>query len=261
MTPVEQMIALSEAMGKVSNSTERLGLLSAFGGDQFQWLNTLLNQGPDGIRRLMAEAGAVGRTVGSEQAEQAKLVNAAWTRATTAVKSAVLSVGAAFLPQADVSASVSETVVDLAGQVRGFIDENRGLVLGVAAAGAVLLAGGAAMYGFGTAVSAAGAMIGGLATAASVAAGAVGLLATPLRLVTAAVVGLGVAFFTLTDAGREMAASIGTAFGETADRAVTGWAAIKNAIQAGDLRLAGRVAIAGLEVEFRRAMVALTNGT
>src|SRR5690606_9751907 len=47
----DQLIAISEAMRGVTNETERLGLLSSLGGDQFQKLNDLMRQGPDAIRR------------------------------------------------------------------------------------------------------------------------------------------------------------------------------------------------------------------
>jgi ribosomal protein L12E/L44/L45/RPP1/RPP2 len=54
--PVDQLITIAEAMAKVTNETERLGMLSSLGGDQFQNLNALFKKGPAGIRALMAEA-------------------------------------------------------------------------------------------------------------------------------------------------------------------------------------------------------------
>lgn len=129
MDMVDQFIELSRAMQNVTNETERLGLLSKFGGDKFQWLNSLLKLGPQKIRDLMELAKAVGAVVTPEEAANALKVQAAWLLMTTSLKSAFLSIGAALLPHAEKLKEIAEKVVMIVAEVRKWVAENKSLVL------------------------------------------------------------------------------------------------------------------------------------
>ncbi|HVK13139.1 MAG TPA: hypothetical protein VM597_30580, partial [Gemmataceae bacterium] len=89
----------------------------------------------------------------------------------------------------------------------------------------------------------------------------VGFLLTPVGLVTAALVGLGAAWLTMTEGGRataaelkvvwgEALAAIGTTFADT-------WGAVVALLRSGDLKGAMEVATAGMKTVWFEAMVAL----
>lgn len=115
---VDQFIVLADAMRGVTNETERLGLLSAFGGDQFQKLNDLFKQGPAAIRQMMADAERVGAVTTAEQVRQAKEINLAWSNAVLAVKNTVLEIGRSFFGASGGVKSLSDAIVGLSVKAR-----------------------------------------------------------------------------------------------------------------------------------------------
>lgn len=275
--PIEQLITLSEAMGKVTNETERLGMLSSFGGDQFQYLNELLKKGPEGIRGLMAEAGKVGAVVDPAEAKAASEAWQSLNRTWAAAKGSLASVGAAFLPHADAIREATDSVVDLAAQARVWLAENREIVVAVAGGAAALTGLGAGLVGLGVAIPALAAGLGAIGTILSpIAAGfglvatAVGLVFTPVGILTAGIAALGLGLVAFTSQGRAtfdavsgwtsgMAGIVQQWATGVAETAKSAWAGIGDAIKAGDLQLAAKIAFAGLNVEFTRAIAVLTD--
>jgi len=153
-------------------------------------------------------------------------------------------------------------VVTATKQASAWIDQNRGLVVSVARIAAVVLGAGAALVALGTAVSLAGFAIGGLVTLFSalgtvvgVIGSVLGALLSPIGLVAAALVGLGYLFATQTDAGKRMTDELKAGFVSLAETAKTAWGGIVDAIQAGDLGLAARIALAAVNVEWAKAVL------
>lgn len=261
--PVDQMITLAEAMQGVTNETERLGMLSSLGGDQFQWMNVLFKQGGGGIRKLMQEAGSVGAVLKDETAADAVKAAQAITRATTALRNAFLAVGAAILPQVEMIEKVSALVVKVVGDIRQFIDENQSLVLGIAAGSAALIAFGSALLvtglGITAAVILAGSLVAGIVAikaafvaalpamiAVGVATAAVALIfhslsgyAEKFGLITAAVEGIGQAWESLRE-------TVGLSF-----------EGIKAALSIGDFSAAFKIAVASLNVVWQQFVLGL----
>lgn len=229
LDPVEQMIALAGAMEGVSNETERLGLLSSFGGDQFQKLNDLFRQGPDAIRKGMGDAVKVGGVMTEEQIKQAKEFNLAWLAATTAVKSIVLEVGLSFFGMAGGAKEVSAKVVDAAKAIRDFIKENKGLIILVAVGAAGLVALGAAIIGLGAVLAAVVAVL--------------AVVFSPLGLVALAAAALVAGFVALTGAGSTLIDTLG---------------GVIDALAVGDLSLAWTIGLKGIELEWYRLVETLT---
>ena len=257
---VDTMLALADAMSGVTDETERLGILSQLGGDKFQELNDLIKSGSAGIREKMAEAGRVGRVVTTEQAEQAKKIDAAWTRVSSAVIGSVLEIGRAFYPQTETIGEFADAVVNTAASVRRFITANRETIQIAVGVAAAVAGAGAALVGLGGAMAAASVAIGGVVSAATAVAAVFAFLATPVGAATAVVVGATAALgylFATSKEGQAILADLGNYFAETADTVKTSWGGIADALRTGDLALAGRIALAGLEVEFRRAVLAL----
>jgi hypothetical protein len=91
-----------------------------------------------------------------------------------------------------------------AAAVAKFIRANQGLVIGVAAAGAVLTVAGAALVGLGIAMASAGVAITGVVSL-------LGFLASPLGIVLGLLVGGAVAWFGFTEAGQNSMSGIAAA--------------------------------------------------
>jgi len=198
----EQFIMLSEAMSGLTNDTQRRGILSQFGGDQMQGMNELLKKGPEGIRKLMKEAGSVGATMTSANARDADKINAAWNRSYTAIKAAVLSVGQALLPQADTIEQWAKRAVEVASSVRAWVAENQTLVLTVTAVsaaavafGSVLVVVGGAAAAIGAGLAALPAIIAGVGTALTVAGSVAAALLSPWVAIPLAIAAAGVAIW------------------------------------------------------------------
>lgn len=101
LNPVDQLNQLADAMNGITNDTQRRGLLSALGSDQFQGLNELFKKGSAGIRELMAAAREDGGVLDPEQTREASKAMLELNRAWTVGKNAALSLGMAILPSAE----------------------------------------------------------------------------------------------------------------------------------------------------------------
>lgn len=109
---------------------------------------------------------------------------------------------------------------------------------GKVAAGVAVIGG--SLIGFGLIVTGLGMGLGGLAAA-------FGLLINPITITTGFVAGLGYAFVNCTKMGRTMAASLAGWFGQLQKIASEAFGGIADALAAGELELAGKVAWAGLK--------------
>ncbi len=274
--PVDQLITLSESMSKVTNETDRLGMLSTLGGDQFQWLNSLFKLKPDGIRALMSEAKGLGAVVSGEEAKQATEAWGALNRVWTAAKNGFVSLGAAMLPQVDSIKSVSDSIVKVIGDSREWLSQNKEVVVAVAGGAAALvgiggglIALGGVFAGVSAGISAIGVLIGPVTAGFGILTATVGALLTPVGILTAgiAAVGLGLVAFTKQGRGafesvKGSAVSVGSALsgwaGGVRETATQAWGGISDAIKAGDLGLAAKIALAGVNVEFTKLVAKLT---
>mgnify|MGYP000311165585 CR=1 FL=1 len=266
--PIDQMIELAGAMQGVTNQTERLGMLSSLGGDQFQWMENLFARGPEGIRALMGEAQNVGASLDSNVAKQSQKTSQAFNRAWASIKNAVLSVSSALLDNAETIEWVTSGIVNIAKAVRNFINDNKRLIGIVAAVAAGIAAVGGILLSVGLGLAAAATAASGLVAAFSAIGSVVAAVFTPVGAIVAGVVVvvaalaagvvyLGKMFLENTEMGRNLASSIGAAFRYLLDIFKTTWGGIVDAIRSGDLRLAWDIAVAGITVVWKTAMVGL----
>lgn len=136
-----------------------------------------------------------------------------------------------------------------------WLKRNREIVTVFLAGAGALAATGAAIFAIGSAFSAVGAVIAAAGTIWVTFKATIAALLSPVALVIAGVTALGYVFFTQTEMGKRWADSIGNYFKQTLGTVQTAWGGIKKAIAGGDLELAFEVALAGLDVEWRRFMV------
>ncbi|PHR99579.1 MAG: phage tail tape measure protein [Blastopirellula sp.] len=161
---------------------------------------------------------------------------------------------------------VFEAMMMVLELVNTWIADNQELVQQIFFLGAALMASGAVLTVVGGGFILLGMAIGGLLSFISVAGtvlGAIGsvlaFLVSPIGLVLAAVVGLGAAFLYFSGIGGKAIEFIKQKFGEL--KAFVGpiIEGISNALQAGDIELAGEILMAGLEVVFQKGVAVITD--
>ena len=257
--PEEQFKLLAERLSRVENPALRAALAMDLFGKSGTRLLPLMAGGARGIEELQQKARALGLTISTEDARAAEELTDALDVTWRVIKRGVFAVGAALVPALK---DLAGWVVSTTRDVSAWIDRNRGLVVSVAKIAAVVLGVGAVLVALGAAVSLAGFAISGLVslfsmlgTVIGVIGSALGALLSPIGLVAAALVGLGYLFATQTDAGKRMTDELSAGFMSFAETAKTAWGGIVAAIQAGDLELAAKIALAAINLEWAKAVL------
>jgi hypothetical protein len=217
-----------------------------------------IRDGKAGMDRLRADVPKDG-ILGSDEAKRSEELVKAYNRAWLEVRTTFGQVAQALLPASESTRTLSEQVADLGGRVRAWIQDNGGLIVSVAAAGAGLIAGGVALGVFGKALSLAAVGLGVVTTALKLTGAAVALLLSPVGFVTAAVAGLGAAIVAHVGAGREAVGTLGGLFTGLGETAKESWGGIVAAVGSGDLALAGQIAMTGLKAAWAQVTAAMTD--
>jgi hypothetical protein len=259
LTPDEQFKLIADKLSKIENPALRAALAMDLFGKSGTKLLPLMNDGATGIEALQEKARRLGLTISTEDAAAAEEFGDTLDVLWKVIKRGAFSVGAALVPSL---MDLANWIITTSRDISEWIDRNRGLVVSVAKITAVVLGVGAALVALGAAVSLAGFAIGGLVTlfsalgtVISVIGSVIGALLSPIGLVVAALVGLGYLFATQTEAGKRMTDDLKAGFMSFAETAKTAWGGIVDAIQAGDLGLAAKIALAAVNVEWAKAVL------
>ncbi|MEX0744240.1 MAG: phage tail tape measure protein [Phycisphaeraceae bacterium] len=227
-------------------------------GDNFRDLVPLLAQGADGINALQEQARRLGLTVSGEAADSAAALSDRLNILKRVLLATVFEIGGTLAPIiTDAARRVTAVVV----RIGKWVKLNRDLVATVFRVGVAVLAAGAALVLAGTLIlglaKGIGLVIGAAAifgTVLVVAAKAVALLVSPIGLVTAALVGLTVWFFKTSDVGGKALQWLGDRFGELWRRVASAMGGIRDALIAGDLALAAKIAWLMIRAEWERGV-------
>jgi hypothetical protein len=251
----DRFYKLLDALRAVPDPAKRVQLLlKAVGEDTGKNLIPVLTMSEEEVLAL----GDAFEQTGADL-QQAREANRAYTLAVAQISKAWREVVAAVAPAVrDVAEWVSRAVKPAIEWVR----ENREVVRTAALVAAVVLGVGGALVALGAAVSLAGFAVSGLVglfsalgTVIGFVGSVLGAVATPIGLVAAALVGLGYLFVTETDAGKRMTDELKAGFVSFADTAKTAWGGIVDAVRAGDLALAAKVALAAVTLEWAKAVL------
>jgi TP901 family phage tail tape measure protein len=150
------------------------------------------------------------------------------------------------------------------------IEKNKSLVVTFGKIAAFVAAAGAAIVGIGVAFSGMAVVVGGFSAAISFAVtvlgaigSVIGAVLSPVGLLTVALVAGTVAFFRYTEVGRTaistLVNSVTSLFGNLRKTVTDTFGGIAEAIQAGDLSLAGQIAMVGLQLVFQQGLEAINN--
>ena len=257
----DQFAAVADAIASMGEGEQGPAAMELMGKAGARMVPMLKN-GAAGIKALVAEAGKVGSIVSGEDAEAAERAGDAIDRAWISVKNTFLAVGASMLPQIERLEMLSAIVVDLVGQVRTFISDNRELVVGIAAAAGVAVALGAAFVGIGTTLAVLSVAAGGFGVAITAIGGIMAAVFNPVTLIVgalavavAAMTAAVIADFGDHNAALELASFVWAGLLETFQKT---WGGISDALAAGDLKLALKVGLAGLDVIWQGALLGMT---
>ena len=153
---------LIDALGQMTNETERDEIAMTLLGKSAQDLNPLIEAGTDRMRELADEAASVGYILSETTLQSLGDLDDQLQRLNGAATAAKNALGAAFAPALE---KLSAAATDALTAVTNFAQKNPEIVAGVSAATGVLAAGTVAVAGYATAVkglAAISAMLGGL---------------------------------------------------------------------------------------------------
>lgn len=174
---------LIDALGQMSNETERDEIAMTLLGKSAQDLNPLIEAGADRMRELAEEAASVGYIMSGETLQALGALDDQFQRLDGAATAARNAIGAAFAPALeDLSAIATEALT----AVSNFAQENKNLVAGVGASTTALAAGTTAIAGFAAAakgVAALKALLGSVGVALGPTAAVIGAIAATLGVI------------------------------------------------------------------------------
>jgi ribosomal protein S11 len=265
LSPDKQFELIADKIAAIQDPARRVAAEMEIFGKTGTQLGPLLAGGAAGIQKLRQEADKLGLTMSSKDANASLEFSLALEKLWDSVKMGAFRIGAALAP----------ILQELAGKITGYvamaskwISAHKGVIVTVGKIVAAVLAAGAALVVFGQMASTASSAISGVSLAMKIASFGVGLLSStigvataafgfllsPIGLVVAAVVGLGATIAVQTGAAKSAMDFLGNAFGVLKNDAVTAFGGIKDALAAGDFKLAAQILWATLKLEWTRGI-------
>jgi len=252
MNPEQTLNAIADAMAAMQDKTQAAGLAQRAFGTQVDKILPLLLEGSKGIERLRQRARELGLTIDKDAADRAAKFTDQMNELFRVIKRGVFAIGNALAPML---IDMGKTITGVAVAVGKWIKENRQLIATIFKVGAAILGAGVAIVIAGTAIQLFAFSIGGLLSvfallnaAIGAAVTAIGLLLSPIGAVIAIGAGLVVMFADWRNAMRQAGdflmdkfAEIGRIFSDTLG-------GIRDALAAGDLGAAARIAWLGIKL-------------
>lgn len=265
--PAEQLAVLSDGFAKLTEPAERSAIAIELLGKSGTKLLPFFAQGRAGIEGLTQEAARLGLVMSGDDAKAAVELERAFNQLKYAIKYVAVTIGSALTPA--LIEGLKGKVEWVTG-IKEWLRENKGLLVSLLQVAKVLVPIGLGLMVLGTVVSTIGGGLGALTSTVigllsvlsrgpgvltavinSVVGLGAGLVSTllgilsPTTLVLAAVAGIGYAFIAMSDNGPRAIDAIKSAFGQMSELFGKTWGGIVDALKAGELGLAMKVAWAG----------------
>lgn len=261
MSPEQRFTRLADAIANVQDPTEQAALAARMFGGAGQQLLPMLRSGADGMDALRQRAKDLGLVMSGEDAAAATTLGDLWGDLLKVAGRLGDIVGGALAP---VLIPLADWFVNVAASVGKWVDANRPLIVTIAKMAAVVVGIGGVLTGIAAAAMGLSFVFSGLAAAVSFAgtlfAGIGTVLAaivSPVMLAVAAIVAAGVAFFTFTESGQAMWATIQTTLFQAYAWVKEVFGGIYNAIASGNLGLAAEIAWTAVKVAFFNGVAAV----
>lgn len=262
LAPEDQFQMISESIAAIEDPAQRsAAAMGVFGKSGRELLPMMEN-----IKALRAEARELGIAPSPESIAAADAIGDSIDRVRAVVSSTVFEIGAALAPMA---ADILDGFLVVTKAVKKFVVENKSLIVTAAKVGTVLMVAGSAIVAIGATFIGAGMAISGVLSVMSLFGGAIGVITSllavalsPVGILVAALVAGAYAWARFTESGRAavsgLSGIITGAFGGIATTVSDTFGGIFDAIKAGDLSLAGQIAITGLKLVFAQGLEAIT---
>ena len=251
LKPEDQFKLIADRIAQVPDESTQAALSMKLLGRAGTQLLPLMKNGAAGIEALQAEAERLGLTVGTDQAADAAKLGDAWGRVTSQLKAAAVQAGAALAPMLT---SLASSVSKIVRKVIDFVQENQGLIVTAFKVGTAIVAAGAALIALGVGISTLGTILGGITSALTVIGSVLGFLISPIGLVIAAVTALGVVFTQTTDIGGQVVSFLVEKFNRLKDEVLAVFGGIRDAMMAGDMKLAAKILWLSLQVAWKQGI-------
>jgi len=254
LKPEEQFKIIAERLSKVEDATTRAGVAAQLFGRAGTKLLPVFEDGAAGMEALQAEARRLGLTISTKTAKDAASLTDAFNRVRKVLKVTAITIGAALAPAMEkITAFVTRVVI----KANDWIKQNQTLVVTIAKVALGVVGAGVALLALSLALGLVGFAFGGLAAIATVVSGVIGAVVavlgavlSPIGLVVGAI-GLAIAAFLkfsgvgkiVVDFLKDKFAALSAIVGQTLG-------GIKDALAAGDIKLAAKVLWNGVKVAF-----------
>ena len=247
LSPDEQFEALIDRLGQMDEATRAAHAMEIFGKSAHQ-LMPMINEGAAGIAQMRAEARKLGVSMSGPEAKAAAEFNDAMTRVQYAIRGISQHIGAALAPELT---EATKWFTKITATTVKWIDKNKQWIVliakgaaVVAGLGAAIVALGVVFWGLGTV---AGVAMGTLAFALNLVAGLVAFLISPIGMLIGGIVLLLWNFGQIGNAIEWLKGCWASLF-STATKA---WAGISDAIAAGRIDLAMKVAWTAIKLVWK----------
>lgn len=256
MKPEDQLLLIGDRLSKIKNPAARAGMAMKVFGEAGVKLLPMFENGAKGVGELMKRAEDLGLVMSTKDATAAAKLRDALDDVTSTVGGLYKNIGAALAP---VVTELALGIANVVAWLSKWISANRPLVVTIAKIAAAVLVAGSAIAAIGAGIIAAGAVLGGLATILTTigavigtVVGALGLLLTPLGAgIALLVAGVG-AWAYFSGAAGESIDFITDAFWGLLDDASKAWGGIADALAAGDLEAAAKIAWLTVQLEVQK---------
>ncbi len=197
------------------------------------------------LQKLRQEARDAGIVMSGDSAKRADALGDAFDKLTAIIKAVRNVIGDAL---SETVRGAIGSITEIAIRVGKWVSANRELFVSALKIGTVIMGIGTVISALGVGMIVVGSAISAFNTLLGVAAGLLGALVSPIGLVVAGVIGLATWFATSTTWGRQMVQSLIGWFGDLLQTGKETFGGIADAIAAGDLALAAKVAMAGVKL-------------
>ncbi|MDZ4685024.1 MAG: hypothetical protein SH850_08030 [Planctomycetaceae bacterium] len=261
LAPEDQFQAIAESIGAIEDPSQRAAAAMAiFGGSGTDLLPMMQD-----IRALREEAQELGIAPSPESIAAADMLGDTIDKVRKVVSSAFFEIGAAVAPMAQ---DILDGFLVGAKAVKKFVVENKSLVITIAKVGIGLLAAGyvvavigSAFIGAGMAISGVLAVFSAFSAVVGVVTAVFGLILSPVGLLVAVLAAGVYAWTRFTESGRSAVSGLSgfvtSTFGAIFTTVNDTFGGIVDAIKAGDLELAGQIALTGLRLVFAQGLEAI----
>ena len=255
MAPDAAFKQVAGALAKIPNAMQRASQAQDVFGRGVLEILPLLAQGSAGIEEFERRARELHLTISADDVKAAREFRGLMNELKGSLARVGYEVGKVALPALK---SLREQVIPFLTETIEWVQANRGLVLSVTKIGVGLMGAGAGIVAVGFALKGLSVGLRGALGLLRLLPAAFSLVTSPTALLVGAL-GLGAyAFLKYTKAGRQASVDIAESMKDFKDDAVEAWDGVVDAVQSGDLELAGRIAMAGLDSAWVKGVNRLT---